>query len=153
MMSTSCRLTCRTTSQERPLCLERRYDYDRRRTMQCFALRRVAAFLSFAAMLGSIGVVIVGAKEIGTPFPRYVQQALAVAAKKTRVPVLGPLWIPDRSAANSRLNPAHGTFAAALQLVRTHYRFLGTTSRTSPLLITPRSPRTPRTLSMLRCSP
>lgn len=50
-----------------------------------------------------------------------MEQALAVAAKTTRVPVLGPLWIPNRTAMGSRLGPKDGTFAASLQSSRTSY--------------------------------
>ncbi len=82
--------------------------------------RRVTA-ISFAIGFGSLGVLTLGAKTIPPAFPPYVQQALAAAAKKTRVPVLGPLWIPNRTAASSRLGPKDGTFAASLQSSRTAY--------------------------------
>lgn len=56
------------------------------------------------------------------PFPPYVLQAMRVIAKTTRVPVLGPLWLPDTKAAGSRLMPPGGTFAATVKATPTSYQ-------------------------------
>jgi hypothetical protein len=84
-------------------------------------VRQRATVLSVA--LGCIGIsaLTLGVTQTPPAFPLDVQQALDVAVKKTRVPVLAPAWIPDRTAANSRLSPAHGTFAVSLQAFRTAY--------------------------------
>lgn len=82
----------------------------------CDIRRRVTA-ISFAIGFGSLGVLTLGAKTIPPAFPRYVQQALAVAAKNTRVPVLGPLRIPT----NMSVYPKGGTFAADAHATRTQY--------------------------------
>ena len=89
--------------------------------MQRVDVRRRATIVSLIIGSTSLVALTLGTKATPPAFPPYVQQALAVAAKKTQVPVLGPLWIPDRAAANSRLIPAHGTFAASLQSSRTAY--------------------------------
>ncbi len=88
---------------------------------QHFDVRREVTATSFAIAFGSLGALALGAKATPPTFPGYVKQALAITARKTRVPVLGPLWIPNRTAASSRLGPKDGTFAAGLQSSRTSY--------------------------------
>lgn len=56
------------------------------------------------------------------PFPAYVRQAMAVVAKTTRVPILGPVWLPDTKAMGGRLMLPGGTFAATAQATATQYQ-------------------------------
>ncbi len=65
----------------------------------------------------SLGALTLGAKASPPAFPLYVRQALAVAAKKTQVPVFGPLRIPP----NASVYPKDGTFAADVHATRTQY--------------------------------
>ena len=84
--------------------------------MQRVDVRRRATIVSLIIGSTSLGALTLGAKA--TPaFPPYVQQALAVAAKKTRVPVLGPLRIPS----SESVYPKDGTFAADVHATRTQY--------------------------------
>ncbi len=57
-----------------------------------------------------------------SPFPSYVRQAMDVVAKATRVPVLGPVWLPNTKAIGGRLMPPGGTFAATTQATATQYQ-------------------------------
>ncbi len=54
-------------------------------------------------------------------FPAYVADAMAVAEKHTKVPVLGPLWLPTHAAAGSAVGPKDGTFSATVQSSKTQY--------------------------------
>ena len=54
-------------------------------------------------------------------FPSYVANAMAVAAKTTKLPVLGPLWLPDTKAMGRRLMPPHGIFAVTVKASKTRY--------------------------------
>ena len=85
--------------------------------MQRVEVRRRATIVSLIIGGTSLGALTLGAKATPPAFPPYVQQALAVAAKKTRVPVLGPLRIPT----NMSVYPKDGTFAADVHATRTQY--------------------------------
>jgi len=85
--------------------------------MQYVEVRRRATIVSLIIGGTSLGALTLGAKATPPAFPPYVQQALAVAAKKTRVPVLGPLRIPP----SASVYPKDGTFAVDVHATRAQY--------------------------------
>jgi len=54
-------------------------------------------------------------------FPVYVAAAMAAATHHTKVPVLGPLWLPTHDAGGSLVRPKNGTFAAVVTTSKRQY--------------------------------
>jgi hypothetical protein len=104
-----------------------------------FRRPRLTSRLPFILMSGLLPLIVGGMASARIPetpkavphrraatsaisFPSYVRQAMHVAASTTRVPVLGPVWLPDTKAEGRRLMPPGGTFAATVKATPTSYQ-------------------------------
>ena len=81
------------------------------------ALTTLAAATTLLMTMG-----VNAASTTASPFPAYVHEALTVVAKRSHVPILGPMWLPDTQTMGRRLMPPGGTFAATVHATPTRYQ-------------------------------
>ena len=96
----------------------RLFDFHLRRWR--FVLGAILASFLLASKVGAASPSGTSSRLLATrasvKFPAYVAAAMAVAAKHTNVPVLGPLWLPTHN-----VRPKNGTFAAVVKTSKRQY--------------------------------